>query len=78
MLCVRGHEVKVLKSGAGWYIGTVDTDGCPYCRISISYYETKEEAERMMVEGFAIKDYAENEFCFRTAGGCSCFEKGGN
>ena len=77
MKCVRGHEIKALKSGAGWYIGTVDEDGCPYCRISISYFESKEEAERMMVEGFAIKDYSEHELCFRTAGGVSCFKKGG-
>ena len=75
MKCVRGHEVKVLKSGAGWYIGTVE-DGMPYCRISISYYETEVEANRMLERGFAIKDYGENEFCFRTAGGCSCFKKG--
>lgn len=77
MKCVRGHEIEALKSGAGWYIGTTE-DGMPYCRISISYYESKEEAERMMREGFAIKDYAENEFCFRGAGGVSCFCKGGN
>lgn len=76
MKCVRGHVIKALKSGAGWYIGTVDENGFPYCRISISYYKSKEEAEKMMVEGFAIKDYAENEFCFRSAGGCSCFKKG--
>ena len=77
MKCVRGHEVKALKSGAGWYIGTLE-DGCPYCRISISYYETEDEANRMMETGFAIKDYGENEFCFREAGGLSCIVKGGN
>lgn len=77
MLCVRGHEIKALKSAAGWYIGTVDEFGCPYCRISISYYEIEEEAKKMMAEGFAIKDYGENEWCFMTAGGYSCFKKGG-
>ena len=75
MKCVRGHEIKALKSAAGWYIGTVE-DGFPYCRISISYFEAKEEAEDMMRDGFAIKDYGENEWCFMTAGGYSCFKKG--
>ena len=75
MKCVRGFKVEALKSAAGWYIGTVDENGFPNCRISISYYGSKEEAEKMIKEGFAIKDYGENEFCFKMAGGVSCFKK---
>ena len=31
--CQKGHKISVLRSAAGYYIGTVDEDG-PYCRLS--------------------------------------------
>ena len=31
--CQKGHMISVLRSAAGYYIGTADEDG-PYCRLS--------------------------------------------
>lgn len=40
MKCRKGYEVQALKSAAGWYIGTVDEEGYPNCRITTEYAET--------------------------------------
>ena len=60
MKCINGHEIKPMKSAAGWYMGTYDEYG-PCCRVSSTYYRTAKEA----VSNFP-KDYRyciENEFC---------------
>lgn len=31
-------ELQVLKSAAGYYLGTLDEDGCPYSRESLEYW----------------------------------------
>lgn len=31
--CQKGHKISVLRSAAGYYVGTADEDG-PYCRLS--------------------------------------------
>lgn len=49
MKCVCGREVQVLRSGAGWYIGTADEEG-PYCRCSVEYYRTEAEAEQELAQ----------------------------
>lgn len=46
--CRKGYEIKVLKSCAGYYLGTVTKDGVPYCRCSTEYAPTKEEAEKCL------------------------------
>ena len=38
--CKRGNEIKLLKSSAGYYLGTSDEYGCPNCRVS-SYSGTE-------------------------------------
>jgi hypothetical protein len=38
-------KLLVLKSNAGYYIGTTTEDGYPYSRESEEYYNTKSEAE---------------------------------
>ena len=69
MKCKKGFEVKVCQSGAGYYLGTMDKEGLPNCRIS-DYAETEKEAEKLpMVRQFKC---VENEFC---NGGTGCFDK---
>jgi hypothetical protein len=41
MKCFQGLEIEVLKSSAGFYIGTIDDEGFPYCRLGMEYYYTK-------------------------------------
>ena len=61
MKCVKGLEIKPMKSAAGWYMGTYTEEGFPNCRVTNAYYSTPEEAEKNM-----FRDYRycmENEFC---------------
>ena len=37
--CIKGKEVTVLRSAAGYYVGTFDEEG-PYCRLSQCYGKT--------------------------------------
>lgn len=39
MKCIKGYDIKIMKSNAGYYIGTRDGEGFPNCRIS-DYRET--------------------------------------
>lgn len=68
MNCKKGYEVKPLKSGAGWYLGTLDEEGFPNCRISREYAETKEDAEYLLAD--RQSGCMENEYC---NGGRGCF-----
>ena len=78
MKCVNGLDIRVLKSGAGWYIGTLDEDGCPNCRISVDYYPTKESAQKDLDNRcFAFRLCGENRWCANRNGNLSCFVKGG-
>jgi len=62
MKCIKGFEVKVMTSAAGYYIGTFDNEGFPMCRIS-DYYKSKEAAQRAL-EKFAFHRFAEEiNFC---------------
>ena len=68
MKCIKGFEVKPLKSAAGWYIGTLDHDGFPNCRISTGYAKTEEEIVLLQMDRQI--NCIENEFC---NGGEGCF-----
>lgn len=59
MKCKKGYEIKCLKSAAGYYIGTLDNDGFPNCRIS-GYF--KEEVEPKVFR-MTRMDAMENQFC---------------
>ncbi len=62
MKCIKGYEVKVMKSAAGYYIGTYDNEGFPMCRIS-DYYKTQESAQRAL-DKFRFYRFAEEiSFC---------------
>lgn len=60
MKCVRGFEVKPMKSAAGWYMGTMTAEG-PQCRMTNKYYRTPEEAEKNMQKDYRYCE--ENNFC---------------
>ena len=57
--CIKGFEVKVLRSAAGYYIGTLDEEGFPYCRVSKEYYSTQEDAEKALAD----KSFTERTHC---------------
>lgn len=66
--CIRGHKIEVLKSGAGYYIGTRDNDGFPNCRISMFYAPTEIDALRLVED----RSYAsEVKYCNHCMG---CFK----
>lgn len=41
----------VLQSMAGYYIGTLDDDLCPYSRESVEYFPSKEVADNALTTG---------------------------
>lgn len=56
MKCKKGYLLQPLRSAAGWYIGTLDNYGFPYCRITSGYAETKEGALDLPLDrGYAIE-----------------------
>ena len=70
-VCINNYEVKVCKSGAGWYIGTIDeSEGFPQpnCRCS-GYYNSYESAQN------ALENYTFNRICMENDmchSGCGC------
>ena len=57
--CQRGNDIQVLKSNAGYYVGTLDKeDGTPYCRLSQYYGKTKDDPI-MDIE----RECDENQYC---------------
>ena len=65
MRCIKGYEVQPLKSAAGYYMGTVDEEGFPKCRISQNYAKTVEDASKLPLTRQTAE---ENIFC----NGCGC------
>lgn len=71
MKCIKGYEVGPQRSAAGYYMGTVDEDGLPNCRISTEYAKTAEQAKELPLNR---QNCDENRFC----NGCGrCFPIGG-
>jgi len=52
-------QIEVLRSAAGFYIGTTDEDGLPASRIS-DYFPSPEIAQRAMEHGFTLRRALEN------------------
>jgi len=70
MVCINGYEVKVLSSN-GFYIGTLDEDGMPMCKISADYYKTRAEAQKALDDNsFTRRTGVEITFCSK---GKPCF-----
>jgi len=68
MKCIKGYEIRVLKSAAGFYIGTTEEEGFPMCRIS-GYYPTEEAAQTALNNKTFYRFAEEISFC---NGGCGC------
>ena len=69
--CTKGHEIKVMRSYAGYYLGTsAPEDGCPYCRVSSNYAKTEELARTTLTPD--RQWCSENAFCNK---GCGCIPK---
>jgi hypothetical protein len=64
-VCVKGNEVEVLSSFAGYYIGTRDDETGPCCKISVDYWKKKEDAQEALKTGNFQQRYdaPENVFC---------------
>lgn len=60
MKCVKGYEVEPQRSAAGYYMGTVDEEGLPNCRISSRYAKTREDAKKLPLDRQGAE---ENRFC---------------
>lgn len=71
MKCIKGYEIQALRSGAGWYLGTLDEEGFPNCRVSTQYAKTAEDAEKLPLDRQC--GCIENEWC---NGGKGCFARG--
>jgi hypothetical protein len=68
MKCIKGYEIKPIKSGAGWYMGARDEDGDPQCRITSGYAVREEEASLLTLDR---QDAMENIYCNKCG---RCFE----
>lgn len=68
MKCVNGKEVGICYSAGGFYIGVVEDNHIPYCRVS-GYYKTPQEASEALEHKTFHRDCIENNFC---NGGCGC------
>lgn len=73
IICTKGKEVVVLKSYAGYYLGTAMDDGAPYCRCSTEYRATREEAEKELIVD--RHDAVENRYCNGGKGCIACVNR---
>ena len=70
MKCIKGYEVEPQRSAAGYYMGTVDEEGFPNCRLTSAYAKTADSAKKLILDR---QGSMENAFC----NGCGfCFEGG--
>jgi hypothetical protein len=64
MKCIKGYEIEVLSSGAGYYIGVFDDEVGPVCRISRDYYKNRKIAEEVFkARSWTSRDCLENNLC---------------
>lgn len=66
MKCKKGFEIQCMKSPAGYYLGTRDSEGFPNCRIS-GYFKNEIPVNFNYIDRM---DAMENQFCH---GYSSCF-----
>jgi hypothetical protein len=71
MTCINGYKLEVLSSAAGYYIGTLEDNRIPMCRISAGYYKSYEEVQEALEENtFTRRNSVEIAFCSK---GQPCF-----
>lgn len=69
MKCIKGYDVEPLRSAAGYYMGAIDYEEGPICRITSLYAKDAEGAKSLPLDR---QDADENMFC----NGCgNCFIK---
>jgi hypothetical protein len=69
MYCVRSKELRVCESQEGFYRGTVDAEGYPFCRCSALFYVNKKDAEKALRDQeFKLRDCIQNDICAKTMG----------
>lgn len=68
MKCIKGYEVEPQRSGAGYYMGTVNEEQMPNCRLTTQYAKKREDAKNLPLDR---QHATENAFC----NGCGkCFK----
>lgn len=56
--CGKKLALKVMRSNAGFYIGTSDEEGFPFSRESIEYFKNEKEANKAFsTESWTQKEY---------------------
>jgi hypothetical protein len=64
MTCINGYKVQVLSSVNGYYIGTLDEERMPMCRLTADYFKSRAEAQKALDENsFTRRSGVEIEFC---------------
>lgn len=56
----RRIPLQVLRSAAGYYLGSLDSDGCPLTRESVEYWPTEAQAQAALAskgEGWTQRDH---------------------
>lgn len=71
LVCKEGYEVRPQRSAAGWYMGTVDEEGCPNCRLTSEYSKEKEAAYHLRLDR---QNAMENQYC-NGCGNCGIHDK---
>lgn len=66
-ICRKGCRIEALHSGAGYFLGTIDKDGMPNCRLSSGYYGDADSAIKS--KDFNRQFATENDHC---NGGAGC------
>ena len=57
-------KLQVLRSHAGYYIGTLDDSGHPFCRLSVRYWKDAVAAVAALQGGFTKRSWRCKE-CWR-------------
>jgi hypothetical protein len=68
--CVKGYTVQVMHSPCGYYIGTVDEEGIPNCRLLVEYWKKSQNAQEQLDNlSFVDRHHAmEIQFCHKGNG----------
>lgn len=56
--CGKKLELQVMRSNAGFYIGTSDEEGYPFSRESVEYFKNEREA----IKAFATESWTQKEY----------------
>ena len=57
-------KLQVLRSNAGYYIGTLDDVGSPFCRLSTQYWDSADAVMAALQGGFSKRSWRCKE-CWR-------------